>query len=92
MNPDHVGHGSGKHAKRVVVAEVCLGGKRNLGQIIQGIDVHWLQANIIERFAIERHVGIGMDNTPAQALQLFVTQLIDAGGFHAVKFAKFLQW
>ena len=92
VHPNHIRHGGGKHTKRVVVAQIRLGGKWHLGQIVQRVDVHGLQADVIKRFAVERHVGVSMDHTPAQALQLFVAQLIDAGGFHAVKFAKFLQW
>ena len=90
VHPNHIRHGRGKHAKRVVVAQIRLGGKWHLGQIFQRVDVHGFQAQVIKRFTVKGHVGVGMDNAPAQPLQLFMAQLINAGGFHAVKFAKFL--
>ena len=78
-------HGHGKHAVRVVVAQVVLGGEGELGQVRQGRDVVRVNAQCIEALTVQRHVVVGVAQAPAQAFELVFTQLIDAGSFHRVQ-------
>ena len=90
MNANDFIHWGGEHAKWVIVSEIGLVGERNFGQIVQRIDVHWLEADFVKRVTIEGHIGVGVSHAPAQALELFVAKLINAGGLQSVEVAEFL--
>ncbi|MCY1437498.1 hypothetical protein D9M71_536620 [compost metagenome] len=78
-------HGHGEHAVGVVVAQVVLAGEGELRQVFQGFQVVRVHAFLIEALAVQRDVLVGVPEAPAQALQLVLAQLVDAGGFHRVK-------
>ena len=75
----------GEHAVGVVVAQVGLGGERQFRQVVQRLDVVRVHAQCIEALPVQRHVGVGVFQTPAQALELVLAQLVDAGGFNRVQ-------
>ena len=72
----------GKHAKRVTVAQIELGGERKLGQIAQAFAVIGVHARCVELGAVHRRVGIGVVQRGPQALELQRTQLVNAGLFN----------
>ncbi|MCY1260404.1 hypothetical protein D9M70_86500 [compost metagenome] len=78
-------HRHGKHAVGVVVPQVGLGGEREFRQVVQGLDVVRVHAQRIEALTVQRHVVVGVVQAPAQALQLMLAQLVDAGGFQRVQ-------
>jgi hypothetical protein len=39
----------------------------------------------VEALAVQRHVLVGVQQAPAQALQLVLAQRVEAGGFHRVQ-------
>ena len=75
----------GKHAKRIVVAQILLGGEGEFGDIGQRLQVGRVHAFGIKGLAVVRHVVIGMLHCPAQALQLQRLDFIAAGGFNGVQ-------
>ncbi|MOA12124.1 hypothetical protein D3C78_1320930 [compost metagenome] len=85
MQAHDVVHRHGKHAIGVVVAQVVLAGEREPGQVVQRFQVVRVHAQAVEALLVQRHVVVGVVEAPAQALQLVLAQLIDAGGFHRIK-------
>jgi hypothetical protein len=81
----HVVHRHGKHAVGVVVAQVGLGGEGEFRQVVEGLDVVRVHAQRIEALTVQRHIVVGVVQAPAQALQLMLAQLVDAGGFQRVQ-------
>ncbi|MCY1302963.1 hypothetical protein D9M70_526490 [compost metagenome] len=75
----------GEHAERVVVAQVALAGERELAEIVQRFQVVGVHAGLGEALPVQRHIVVGMLQAPAQAFQLVLAQLVDAGGFHRVE-------
>ena len=75
----------GKQTKRVVVAQVLLGGEGELGNISQRFQVRRVHAFGVKGFAVMRHVVIGVLHRPAQALQLQRFNFITAGGFDRIQ-------
>jgi hypothetical protein len=87
MHPRHLCARHGKHAEGVVVAQVCLGGERELGNVSQRVQVVRVHALVVEFFAVVRHVVVGVLQAPLQALQLQRGNFIAAGGFNGVQIA-----
>ena len=69
--------GSRKHAERVVVAQIDLGGEGQVGDVAVTAHLAGLQARLVELLAIEGHVGVGVLEHRAQTLDL---QLAKLGG------------
>ena len=77
--------GHGKHAKRVAVTQVGLGGEGELGDVGQALAVIGVHARRIELGAVHGRVGIGVLQRLLQALELQATQLVDAGLFNRLQ-------
>jgi hypothetical protein len=65
-----------EHGERVVVAQVLLGGERELRQIGQRFAVGGMHAQRIEGLAVMRHMVVGALQRLLQPLQLQRLQLI----------------
>ena len=85
MQAHDVMHRHGEHAVGVVVAQVGFGGERKLRQVFQRLDVIRVHAQRIEALTVQRHVVVGVVQAPAQAIQLVLTEFVDAGGFNRVQ-------
>ncbi len=69
-----------EHAERVVVAQVLLGGERELRQVGERLQVVGVHALRVEGLAVVRHVVVGALQRRLQALQLQRGELVAAGG------------
>ena len=82
MDTHHLLTRHGKQAKRIAVAQIGLGGERQLGQVLQGRHIIGVHPGRIKLGAVHRRVGIGMVQRGFEPLQLQRPQLIDAGFFN----------
>ena len=70
MDPHHLLHRGGKHAKWIVGAQVCLGGKGEMGKIFKRLQVVRVDTFGIECLSVMGHVCVGVVQAPPHALQL----------------------
>ncbi len=81
----HLVHGHGEHAIGVVVAQIGLGREGQVRQVFQALDVLGVHPELVEALAVQRDPVVGVVQAPAQAFQLVLAQVVDAGGFHRVQ-------
>ena len=70
----------GEQPERVGVAHVLFHDERELRQVLEGLEVARLDAGLLERSLVERHVVIGVLHGLLHALQLQVAQLLYGHG------------
>ena len=63
-------HRHGEHAERIGVAQVGLGGERELRQVGERLQVLGFHARRVELLAVVRHFFVGVLQRPPQALEL----------------------
>ncbi len=76
MHAHHLLHRYGKHAERIVIAQILLGGAREFFDVLQFFEVIRVNARFIEFAAIHRHIFVGVIESPLQALRLQCLQLV----------------
>ena len=87
MHPRNAFARHGKQTKGIVVTQVRLGGKRELGQIGQRLQIVGVNALILAFLAKGSDVLVGVVNAPLQALQLQGGDFVAACRFNGLKFA-----
>ena len=81
MDPGQVVPGDGNQAKGVGIPQVLLGGEGQLGQIVDGLDVLGLEADLVEPLFVQGHIFIAaLDHVP-QPLGLGLPQGFPGGAF-----------
>ena len=88
MDARHLLARHGEHAERVVVAQVGLGGERELGEVGQLAAVVGVHAGRVERRAVVRDVVVGVPQRPPQPLELQRRQLVARRGLDRLEVAR----
>ena len=84
VDAHHLLHRHRKGIKRIVVAQILLGGAGKLAQIAQLMKIVRMNARRVEFAAIHRHIVIGVLQGPLQTLGLQGLQLVARCAFNRV--------
>ncbi len=76
MDPDHISQGYGKHAVRVVVAEILFGGKRQTSDIIEACKRFQIDFFLLEVIPVKRDMRCYPAQCRLQPVQLKCGQFI----------------
>ncbi len=79
VNAGHLRPRHGKHAERIVVPQVHLGGDGEPGQVCKGVTVVGVHTGGHEGSPVVGHVEVGVPQRPLQALQLQGLDFISRG-------------
>ena len=80
VHTNDVGARHGKHAERIVVAQIRLGREGKPGEIVERFEVAGMNARLLECSAVMRHVVERGAQRPAQPLHLQRRELVAARG------------
>jgi hypothetical protein len=78
-----------EHAERVVLAQMLLGGERELRQVAQLLQVGGVHTAFVEGTPVVRHLVVGMLQRGFHALQLQGGDLVAARGFYRFEITRF---
>ncbi len=75
----HLLHGHGKHAKRVIVPDILLGGEGHVFQVRQGAEITWFKSHMVQVLAVEGDQMIdpfhhSLEPTELHGLEVFPRQ------------------